>query len=150
MQITRGVRVAAAALMALASGCIADSPQNFRLNARVDGVAFDATGVVANIENSVLTIAGTSRGEFLNLRVNMPATPGTVSLNADTLAISKGEVIAGTTTWSTVFGGSGTVTFTKTLGGEIAGTFSFSARITPLQSGASAREVAQGSFSVRF
>jgi len=150
MHLTRVVRVAAAAMLTLASGCIADSPQNFRLDARLDGADFKATGVVASVENSVLSIAGVSQLQFMNLRVVVPAAPGTVSLTADTLAISKGEIIAGTTTWSTIYGGTGSVTFTRTVGAEIAGTFNFTARLTPTHAGADAKVVTQGSFSASF
>lgn len=150
MRIARKLRSAAIAALVLVAGCLDDPPQKFRLTATLDGATFDATGVVANIENNVLIIAGAGRGALLNLRVAMPTSPGTVSFATDTLAVSKGEVIAGLTTWSTVYGGTGSVTFTQTVGDEISGTFTFTATKTPGQTGVDTRAVTNGSFLARF
>jgi hypothetical protein len=146
----RTIESAGALLLMAAASCISDTPQNFRLDATLDGADFKTTGVVASVDNSVLSIAGANQFQFLTLRVAIPANPGTVSLIPDSVAVSRGEILAGSTTWSTIWGGSGSVTFTKTVGDEIAGTFSFTARLTPTQTGAATKVVTNGSFSARF
>lgn len=146
----RIARLFAATMLFSAAGCGSDSNAEFSLRGQLDGAPFDATGVTATISNSVLLISGATSQNLVRVGVLVPATPGTVTFATDTTAVSFGDIANQNSQWSTIYGGNGSVTFTKTSPEEIAGTFSFVGRLKPGQTGSATRTVSSGSFVVRF
>ena len=146
----RATRLVATAMLSLVASCGGDIESEFSLKGTLDGASFDATGVTATIQNSVLTLSGATAQNLVRIRVLVPSTPGTLSFGTDTSAISFGDVANQTAIWSTIYGGTGTVTFTKTTPEETSGTFSFTARLTPGQNGSATRTISSGSFVAKF
>jgi hypothetical protein len=144
------VQAAAFAMLALTASCGGSSSSSeLALAATVDGAPFKATVVQVRTDSTFLTISGASLSQVMTLHVTVPTTPSTVALH-DTSTTDYALLTEGNGTWSSAFGGSGTVTFKTTNKNEASGTFAF---VAPSEIGSgvtSVRTVTNGTFTVRF
>ena len=99
------------------------------VTATINGVAFTGTTVVGGYLNGSLTINATNAQRSITISAIKVAGPGTIALGVGNQWSALAQVIGDNTagTYSTGFGGTGTLTLTTATLFRISGTFTFTA-----------------------
>ena len=137
MYRTRRIPLAVAAALAIGCGGGSTNPDGTPntngntkvLTATINGTAFTATTVSGAYLNGSISINGYNNQRSLTISAIGLNGPGTYSLTRgnpnSALAQIIGDAVAGT--FSTGFGGAGSITLTTAVLGHIKGTFTFTA-----------------------
>jgi hypothetical protein len=130
------------------------------MSARIDGVQWTAIPQAIQVlrvnlpsGTSLLSMGGNDRFAcpILLLTIAMPRAVGTYSLGAGSVAnASLGSSNCSTAGWSTIFGGSGSITLTTLTSNGAAGTFSANLVPTSGSTATGTRAITEGVFNVTF